>query len=125
MRKGPLNSYVDPTEFGAGSAILEVSEAAKASGKYDPWADVGGDGEDKEEEIKDGMETVGKAKVKVSLILASRPPSPAGRNRTRSNNGASPRNVIQPSRASAHRAHTKSERGGREKGQRGGEVDGC
>jgi hypothetical protein len=92
MRKGPLNSYMDPTEFGAGSAILEVSEAAKASGKYDPWADVG---EDEEEEIKDGMETVKKVKVKVSLyyflglvvvgenansyitFIAPRPPSPA------------------------------------------------
>ena len=61
MRKGPLNSYVDPTEFGAGSAILEVSEAVKASGGYDPWAD---DGED--EEVKDGMETVRKVKVKAS-----------------------------------------------------------
>jgi nucleolar protein 53 len=30
---------MDPTEFGAGSAILEVSEAAKKSGRYDPWAE--------------------------------------------------------------------------------------
>ena len=63
MRKGPLNSYMDPTEFGAGSAILEVSEAVKTSGGYDAWA------EDKmEEEIKDGMETVKKVNVKVSVI---------------------------------------------------------
>ncbi|KAH8101723.1 P60-like protein [Cristinia sonorae] len=38
MRKGPFNSVVDPTEFGAGSALLEVSEAAKTSGSYDVWA---------------------------------------------------------------------------------------
>jgi nucleolar protein 53 len=63
MRKGPLNSYVDPTEFGAGSAILEVSEAVKASGGYDAWADVGGE---RGKEVKDGMETVSKVKVKVS-----------------------------------------------------------
>jgi nucleolar protein 53 len=61
MRKGPLNSYIDPTEFGAGSAILEVSEAARKSGRYDAWADVGGN----EEEVKDGLETVRKVEVKV------------------------------------------------------------
>jgi nucleolar protein 53 len=60
MRKGPLNSYVDPTEFGAGSAILEVSEAVKNSGRYDAWAQDKG-----EEEIKDGLETVKKANIRV------------------------------------------------------------
>jgi nucleolar protein 53 len=60
MRKGPLNSYVDPTEFGAGSAILEVSEAVKNSGRYDAWAEDKG-----EEEIKDGLETVKKANIRV------------------------------------------------------------
>jgi nucleolar protein 53 len=59
MRKGPLNSYVDPTEFGAGSAILEVSEAVKNSGRYDAWA------QDKGEEIKDGLETAKKANIRV------------------------------------------------------------
>jgi len=59
MRKGPLNNYIDPTEFGAGSAILEVSEAVKNSGGYDVWA------EDKGEEIKDGLETIKKANIKV------------------------------------------------------------
>ena len=60
MRKGPLNSYVDPTEFGAGSAILEVSEAVKNSGRYDAWAQDKG-----EEEIKDGLETAKKANIRV------------------------------------------------------------
>jgi nucleolar protein 53 len=63
MRKGPLNSYVDPTEFGAGSAILEVSKAVKESGKYDPWASIG------EEDVKDGMETVKKVAVKVTVVV--------------------------------------------------------
>jgi nucleolar protein 53 len=63
MRKGPLNTYIDPTEFGAGSAILEVSEAVKNSGAYDAWA------EDKVEEIKDGLETVKKANIKVSFFF--------------------------------------------------------
>lgn len=35
--KGPFNSHVDTTQLGAGSAILEPSEAVKASGKYDVW----------------------------------------------------------------------------------------
>ncbi|THH29824.1 hypothetical protein EUX98_g4375 [Antrodiella citrinella] len=37
MRKGPFNSVIDPTEMGAGSALLEVSEAVKNSGDYDVW----------------------------------------------------------------------------------------
>ncbi|KAI0267347.1 ribosome biogenesis protein Nop53/GLTSCR2 [Gloeopeniophorella convolvens] len=36
-RRGPLNSLVDPAQPGAGSALLEVSEAAKHSGTYDVW----------------------------------------------------------------------------------------
>ncbi|KZT64456.1 tumor suppressor protein Gltscr2 [Daedalea quercina L-15889] len=38
-RKGPFNAIVDPTEMGAGSAMLEVSEAAKQGGTYDVWGD--------------------------------------------------------------------------------------
>lgn len=36
-RKGPLNSYIDPTEIGAGSAIMGLTEAVRRSGGYDPW----------------------------------------------------------------------------------------
>lgn len=62
IRKGPLNSVMDPSEFGAGSAILEVSEAVKRSGRYDPWRG----GENDEGKVKDGLETVMEVKVKVS-----------------------------------------------------------
>ncbi|KAF7345354.1 Ribosome biogenesis protein NOP53 [Mycena venus] len=61
-RKGPFNSVVDPTEFGAGSATLELSEAVKNSGAYDPWAPA-----EEVEEIKDGLETVQPKKVKVPV----------------------------------------------------------
>jgi nucleolar protein 53 len=37
-RRGPLNSLVDPSQPGAGSALLEVSEAVKKSGQYDVWS---------------------------------------------------------------------------------------
>ncbi|KAH9000566.1 tumor suppressor protein Gltscr2 [Lactarius hatsudake] len=37
-RRGPLNSIVDPSQPGAGSALLEVSEAVKNSGQYDVWS---------------------------------------------------------------------------------------
>ncbi|KAF8273558.1 tumor suppressor protein Gltscr2 [Lactarius quietus] len=37
-RRGPLNSIVDPLQPGAGSALLEVSEAVKKSGEYDVWS---------------------------------------------------------------------------------------
>ncbi len=37
-RRGPLNSIVDPSQPGAGSALLEVSEAVKKSGQYDMWS---------------------------------------------------------------------------------------
>lgn len=36
-RRGPFNAIMDPTEMGSGSALLDVSEAAKNSGSYDVW----------------------------------------------------------------------------------------
>lgn len=51
---------MDPTEFGAGSAIIEISNAVKNSGKYDPWAP------EKPVEVKDGLESVQTPKIKVS-----------------------------------------------------------
>ena len=56
---------MDPTEFGAGSAILDVSEAVKNSGHYDPWAMNVKSGP---VEVKDGLETVRKLSVKVAYI---------------------------------------------------------
>ncbi|KAH7911482.1 P60-like protein [Hygrophoropsis aurantiaca] len=56
--KGPFNTILDPTKFGAGSAIIDVSNAVKNSGGYDAWAPIVG------EEVKDGLETVKKATVK-------------------------------------------------------------
>lgn len=54
---------MDPSELKSGEGIVELSEAVKQSGKYDPW---GGADEDAEmEELKDGMETVQPKKVKV------------------------------------------------------------
>lgn len=47
LRRGPLNSYVDPTEMGSGSAMLEVSEAVKNSGGYDIWMEGGTKGRSK------------------------------------------------------------------------------
>jgi nucleolar protein 53 len=38
-RRGPFNAVMDPTEPGAGSALMEVSEAVKTSGQYDVWDD--------------------------------------------------------------------------------------
>ncbi|KAF7317792.1 Ribosome biogenesis protein NOP53 [Mycena kentingensis (nom. inval.)] len=61
-RKGPFNAVVDPTEFGAGSASLELSEAVLASGAYDPWVAAGAVPE--EEEVKDGLEKAKPKKVK-------------------------------------------------------------
>lgn len=63
-RKGPLNSIMDPTEFAAGSAVVELSEAVKASGTYDAWTP-----EPEEEEMKEGMETVQQKKFKVNKKL--------------------------------------------------------
>ncbi|EKM56661.1 uncharacterized protein PHACADRAFT_194252 [Phanerochaete carnosa HHB-10118-sp] len=37
-RKGPFNAIMDHTELGSGSALLELSEAAKKSGGYDVWS---------------------------------------------------------------------------------------
>ncbi|KAK7031589.1 ribosome biogenesis protein NOP53 [Favolaschia claudopus] len=61
-RKGPFNSVVDPTELGAGSATMELSEAVKQSGGYDAWAPA-----EEVEEIKDGLETVQPKKIKAPV----------------------------------------------------------
>jgi nucleolar protein 53 len=37
-RRGPLNSIVDSSQPGEGSALLEVSEAVKQCGQYDMWS---------------------------------------------------------------------------------------
>ncbi|KAI8989067.1 ribosome biogenesis protein Nop53/GLTSCR2 [Trametes punicea] len=39
LRKGPFNAYVDPNQVGEGSAMLELSEAAKKAGTYDVWTE--------------------------------------------------------------------------------------
>ncbi|KAI9056471.1 P60-like protein [Trametes sanguinea] len=39
LRKGPFNAYVDPNQVGEGSALLELSEAAKKAGTYDVWSE--------------------------------------------------------------------------------------
>ena len=72
MRKGPFNGVMDPTEMGAGSALLEVSEAVKASGTYDVWAQK--PKEDDEMEI-DGLVPGRKPQVKVRYNLGIHPPS--------------------------------------------------
>ncbi|EIW79440.1 P60-like protein [Coniophora puteana RWD-64-598 SS2] len=49
MARGPFNAVMDPTELGAGSAMVDVTHAVKASGSYDAWAmeeDVDEDEED-------------------------------------------------------------------------------
>ena len=51
---------MDPTEFGAGSAAVDVTHAVKNSGDHDLWAPA------VEEIIPDGLETVQKPKFKVS-----------------------------------------------------------
>ncbi|KDQ56539.1 hypothetical protein JAAARDRAFT_131965 [Jaapia argillacea MUCL 33604] len=60
MRKGPLNTVMDPTDFGKGSAILDVTEAVKSSGTYDVWEA----NDSEEEEVKDGLEHLKKRKAK-------------------------------------------------------------
>ncbi|KAL1745144.1 ribosome biogenesis protein Nop53/GLTSCR2 [Schizophyllum fasciatum] len=49
-RRGPLGSHVDGTEMGKGSALMELSEAVKESGKYDVWGDGVEDADLTEEE---------------------------------------------------------------------------
>ncbi|KAJ7065292.1 ribosome biogenesis protein Nop53/GLTSCR2 [Mycena amicta] len=60
-RKGPFNALVDPTEFGSGSASLELSEAVKQSGGYDAWS---AGAQEEPVEVKDGLETVQPKKIK-------------------------------------------------------------
>jgi nucleolar protein 53 len=48
------------TEFGAGSAVIDVSAAVKHSGSYDPWVP------EEVEDIADGLEHAKKPKIKAS-----------------------------------------------------------
>ncbi|KAL0945916.1 hypothetical protein HGRIS_012199 [Hohenbuehelia grisea] len=66
-RRGPMNTVMDPTEIGAGSALLEVTEAVKQSGTYDAWAEC------PEPEVPMGLEPFQKLKIKP-------PPGPHPRN---------------------------------------------
>jgi nucleolar protein 53 len=49
---------MDHTEFGAGSALIDVSAAVKHSGSYDPWT------VEEVEEVADGLEYTKKPKIK-------------------------------------------------------------
>jgi nucleolar protein 53 len=49
---------MDHTEFGAGSALIDVSAAVKHSGSYDPWT------AEEVEEVADGLEYTKKPKIK-------------------------------------------------------------
>lgn len=62
-RKGPFNAVMDHTEFGAGSAVIDVSAAVKHSGSYDPWA------AEEVEEVADGLEHTTKPKIKARLFF--------------------------------------------------------
>ncbi|KDR76926.1 hypothetical protein GALMADRAFT_66490 [Galerina marginata CBS 339.88] len=66
-RKGPFNSILDPSEYAAGSGTVELSDAVKQSGTYDPWAE-----EQAVEEVKDGMETVSKKTIKPPALKRTR-----------------------------------------------------
>lgn len=55
---------MDPAEFGAGSALIELSEAVKESGKYDPW----GEQDVQAEQELEGMEKLKRTKVKVCCL---------------------------------------------------------
>jgi len=58
-RKGPFNAIMDPTEFGAGSASIDVTDAVKNSGTHDLWTST------VEESLPDGLEAVRKRTIKV------------------------------------------------------------
>ena len=53
---------MDPSEYASGSGIVDLSEAVKASGTYDPWVPQ------EVVEIKDRLENVQKKKAKVVLF---------------------------------------------------------
>ncbi|KAF9556091.1 P60-like protein [Agrocybe pediades] len=66
-RKGPFNSILDPSEYAAGSGVVDLSAAVKESGTYDPWAEP-----EPVEELKDGLETVFKPKPKAPSTKQTR-----------------------------------------------------
>lgn len=65
QRRGPFGAVMDPSELQSGAGIVELSEAVKQSGAYDPWASTS----DEVVEIKDGLETVQPKTVKVRYLF--------------------------------------------------------
>jgi nucleolar protein 53 len=62
-RKGPFNSVLDPSEYKAGHGVVELSQAVKESGSYDPWANnEDDDGEDISPKVK-------KVKVRFGILF--------------------------------------------------------
>ena len=66
-KRGPLGSHVDGSEMGKGSALMELSEAVKESGKYDVWGNSVVDADMTEEE--EPPETIKPKPVKVRREL--------------------------------------------------------
>ena len=67
LRRGPFDAYVDPDQVGEGSAMLELSEAAKKAGSYDIW----------DEEVSEGVAVkVRPTSLFPSRILEVQTPSP-------------------------------------------------
>ena len=62
-RKGPFNTIVDPTEFGAGSAPIDISYAVRYSGGGDLWDERAIENINI---VPNGLEIVQQRKVKVS-----------------------------------------------------------
>ncbi|KAI0074340.1 P60-like protein [Panus rudis PR-1116 ss-1] len=72
VRKGPFNAVMDPTEVGAGSALLEVTEAVKKSGTYDVWG-----AKDESEDIEiDGVDREVPIPGKKPKVKAPKTPNP-------------------------------------------------
>ncbi|KAF5310369.1 hypothetical protein D9611_012064 [Ephemerocybe angulata] len=61
QRRGPFGAVMDPSELQSGEGIVELSEAVKQSGAYDPW---NAEADEVVVEVKDGLETVQPKKVK-------------------------------------------------------------
>ena len=59
---------MDATEVGAGSALLEVTEAVKQSGTYDVWS---GPGKEEGVEVVAGNAAGRKVEVKVCVLPVS------------------------------------------------------
>lgn len=98
-RRGPLNSVVDNDQVGEGSALLEVTEAVRESGKYNVWEADGSEDKPKfKVRLRSFCMFVLVLNSKETIRLGAKHPTPSSTNCYSSSPNPSPWDLLQSTR---------------------------